>query len=260
VPPRQRDLLLPSHLPRLRRFAAGRVLLAFDFDGTLAPIVDDRADARARPATLALLAELVRRYPVAVISGRTVADVRERLGGVAVAAIVGNHGIEPSAAMPDAARDVAAWTPLLRAALAAEPGVVVEDKRFSLAVHYRGATDRARSRAAIHAAAALLPSSPRVADGHSVVSLVPAYAPTKGDALRALQGSLGADATLFVGDDVTDEDAFAAQDGVESLGVRVGRLAGSAAPYFIRSQSEIELLLERLIASRPAPAASAVTP
>jgi trehalose 6-phosphate phosphatase len=248
---RPRNLLAARHAPRLRRFAAGRVLIAFDYDGTLAPIVPDRDAAHPRAGTLTLLDALTRVYPVAVITGRRLADVRPRLGGVRLAALVGNHGIEPSPEMADAGRDVAAWVPRLAAELATLPGVVIEDKRLSVSVHYREAPDAGAARAAIHAAVHRLPGAARLVDGIFVVSVVPAYAPHKGDALRRLQAEHGAEGSLFAGDDITDEDAFAAQDPAHSLAVRVGRGGWvSRAPWYIPSQAHVDDLMRRLIAER----------
>ena len=80
----------------LSAFAQSRCLLAFDFDGTLAPIVSDPDRAKMRSSTNDLLLELSRLYPCVVISGRSVADVRQRVVGLGLKGIVGNHGIEPS--------------------------------------------------------------------------------------------------------------------------------------------------------------------
>jgi hypothetical protein len=77
-----KSLLAPQNLPALRRLARGRVLLAFDFDGTLAPIVADPARAHLRPRTRRLLADVARKYPCVVISGRRRADVVGRLAGI----------------------------------------------------------------------------------------------------------------------------------------------------------------------------------
>ena len=203
-----------------------------------------------RTTTRDLLASVAERYPVAVISGRAVADVRARLG-VAVHTVVGNHGIEPSPAMDEAARAVAEWAPQLREALAAERGAVLEDKRFSIAVHYRAAADHEAARRRIHAAIAALAGDPRAADGHLVVNVVGHGAPTKGDALRRIEDEVGATGSLFAGDDLTDEDAFAVQDPDTSLGVRIGVGVPTRAPFHLSSQAEIDQLLRELLGARP---------
>jgi trehalose 6-phosphate phosphatase len=248
--PGDTNLLSAGNRSRIRVFAQGRVLLAFDFDGTLAPLGADPDRAFPRAATRELLASVAERYPVAVISGRAVADVSARLG-VEVRTVVGNHGIEPSPAMEEAARAVAEWAPQLRDALGTVSGVVVEDKRFSIALHYRAADDHEEARRRIHSAVAGLAGSPRAADGHFVVNVVGRDAPTKGDALRRIVTELAATGSLFAGDDLTDEDAFAVQDPETSLGVRVGVGVPTRAAFHIPSQAEIDQLLRELLDARP---------
>lgn len=245
-----KDLLAPRHAAVLERLAASRTLIGFDFDGTLAPIVADRERAAMRARTARLLAALCARYPCAVISGRARADVAARLGAAPVRWVIGNHGLEPSPMLPAARRALRANRPVLRRALAGVPGIDIEDKNLSLAVHYRHAPDKRAARALIDAAIAALPVPMRVVPGKLVVNLVPAEAPHKGDALRTVRARARADAALFVGDDVTDEDVFALRDdGLVS--VRVGAARRSAAPWYIRDQRAVDALLARLIALRP---------
>ncbi len=118
-------------------------------------------------------------------------------------------------------------------------------------LHYRQAPDKRAARAAIDAAIAALPVPMRLVPGKLVVNLVPAEAPHKGDALQALCARTRAAAALFVGDDVTDEDVFALGSRGGLVGVRVGRSRTSAAPYYIRDQRAVDILLTRLIALRP---------
>lgn len=245
-----RDLLGPEGLPRLRRLADDRALLAFDFDGTLAPIVPVPADAVMRPSTIALLREAVHRFPVAVITGRSIADLRRRLDGVPVPHLVGNHGVEPSPFMAEAASSVATWGPLLVDLVGDLPGVEVENKRQSLSIHYRDTPDDAATADAIGAAVAKLPVKVRVVKGLNVVNVIPLGAPNKGTALKRLQREIGAPSVLFAGDDITDEDAFQVIRGEPSIGVRIGGSTASAAKWFLQEQPMIDVLLERLVALR----------
>jgi len=246
-----RNILAARNRPHLRRFASRDALVAFDFDGTLSPIVADPADAEIGADTASLLDEVARRYPVAVISGRAVADVTARLRGARVAAVVGNHGIEPSSWMHDAAAAVDAWAPALSAGLAGRDGVLVENKRHSLSVHYRHAPSTQEARRAIHEVVERLPGAVRVVDGHMVVNVVLEGAPHKGDALRTLAARFTATAVLFAGDDVTDEDAFAVLTDDDSLGVRVCRTGRTSARWFIPTQPDVDRLLAELLAARP---------
>lgn len=246
-----RDILAGVQSELLARFAWSSTLIGLDFDGTLAPIVPRPDDARMRPATRLALEKLVERYPVAVISGRGLADVRERLDGIPVDAIAGNHGLEPDGDVDRCRATVAAWKPHLIARIGGLQGVVIEDKAFTLAIHYRRSRSRKAALRSIHAAVDSLDGDARVLGGKLVVNVVPPDAPHKGNALIALRRKLGADTAIFVGDDVTDEDVFTLDEPGRLLSVRVCRSASSAAPYYVASQRRVDDLLERLWSLRP---------
>jgi trehalose 6-phosphate phosphatase len=236
----------------LDRLAAREALLVFDFDGTLAPIVDDPAAARLRPATRRLLRELARRYPCAVVSGRPLRDLRARVEGVPLAGLCGNHGAEPAASRAGAAaarRTVRRWRRYLAARLDGFPGVAIEDKRLTLTVHYRRAPDRRGAGRAIHAALAACDGA-RLVSGKLGINVFPPGAPHKGTALLGLRRRLGLDAALYAGDDATDEDAFAAGSPQDLLAIRVGRSLVSRAPFYLNGQREIDALLAALLALR----------
>ena len=245
-----RYLLSRQNVAVLAQVGWSRVLLAFDFDGTLAPIVNDRALASMRPRTTKLLRRVSTLYPCAVISGRCKADVAARLGGAGVKYVSGNHGLEPGARLDHFARETALAAPLLREALAPFGGIDVEDKRYSLSVHYRRSRRKADARAAIQHAVAGLPHRMRTILGKLVVNVVPEGAPNKGDALLHLRALAHADTALYVGDDLTDEDVFVLDQPGRLLTVRVGASRSSAAAYFLRAQGEIDALLAELLAVR----------
>jgi trehalose 6-phosphate phosphatase len=233
----------------LARLAAADALLAFDYDGTLAPIVGDPDAAHPRRRTRDLLARLCRVYPCLVISGRSRRDVGRRLCGVRTVEIIGNHGVEPRRPDPSLRARVRGWVPGLESRLGGLTGIVIEDKRFSLAVHYRHAADRRRARVSILRAVAAL-AGVRVIGGKRVINLVPRDAPHKGSALQAARARRRCDAALYVGDDDTDEDVFGLGDPRQLLTVRVGRKRASRAAFYIRDQRRIDVLLERLLRLR----------
>lgn len=245
-----KDLLAKENLSVLEQLAFARALLAFDFDGTLAPIVKDRELAKMRPRTSELLTTLCAHYPCAVISGRSTADLAPRLGGAPVQYLVGNHGLEPGGDLAKFEEEVSATRPLLEAALASEPGVELEDKRYSLALHYRRSRRKQAAVAAIERAVAALPTHMRTIAGKMVVNVVPASAANKGDALLDLRARAGADIALYMGDDVTDEDVFKIDQPGRLLSVRIGEAPWSAAAYYLRDQRQMDRLLAMLIALR----------
>jgi trehalose-phosphatase len=233
----------------LDALARERALLVFDFDGTLAPIVEQPGSAAMRDSTRALLRVASLLYPCAVVSGRSRADLCPRLEGVPLLAFVGNHGAEAGFGPVDLGPRprVEGWIASLRSALAGVPGVEIEDKGLSVALHYRCAANVRAAEARARAAAEALEGA-RVFDGHAVVNVAPAGAPDKGAAVAALLRRIGWRQALYVGDDVTDEDAFAA-DGV-TVSVRVGRSSRSAARFFLPRQADVDALLRGLIAAR----------
>ena len=253
------DLFGAAGLAALDALARRRALYAFDFDGTLAPIVDHPAAARAEASTLDLLRALGRHVPVVLLTGRAVDDLRQRID-FAPSYLIGNHGAEGLPGGHDDAHEsqraaVRGWLAQWAAAIAHEPlaagdegRIAVEAKAFSLSIHYRAAFDQDAARRAIANAVARLEPAPRVVGGKCVVNLLPEGAPDKGLALRALVGFENAESAFFVGDDVTDESVFvgAPDDWVT---VRVGPTSDSAARYAIDGQGDIDRCLRVVIAS-----------
>ena len=211
--------------------AWSNVLLAFDFDGTLAPIVGDRAHASMRARRDALLRAPALLYPCAVdLWARAVGPRRAhradpaRRGRRTHGAEAGFGPLDPS--LPER---VASWRGELERALLGRDGVEIEDKKFSIAVHYRRARSwRDARRRALCAAAPRLKGAV-VFGGHAVVNVLPNDAPTKGDAIRQLCDRLGARAAVYVGDDRTDEEAFRSE--VVEIAVRIGGARASSAAY-----------------------------
>jgi trehalose 6-phosphate phosphatase len=231
----------------LRQVSRAPALLAFDFDGTLAPIVARPERAAMRPRTRALLVEVARLYPCLVLSGRSRTDLGARLHGVAGVRLLGNHGAEWRSGARPGRSPAAGWAAVLERRLAGL-GVEVERKGLSVAVHYRGSPRKTAARRAILAAAGALPGV-RLLRGKQVVDVVPAAAPGTGRALQHAAARLGCTRVLYVGDDRTDEDVFAL-DWPGLVAVRVGQRRGSRARYFLRRQREIDRLLATLLRLR----------
>ncbi|MGH3532876.1 MAG: trehalose-phosphatase [Mycobacterium sp.] len=220
---------LPDGLAALDVVTARHPAVFFDFDGTLSDIVDDPDSARLSEGAAAALTSLTSQCPVAVLSGRDLADVRQRIGlpGIWYA---GSHGFELTG--PDGAHhqnaEAAASIPVLERA-AAEladqlghiPGVMVEHKRFGVAVHYRNAArDRVGEVTAAVRSAGQRTALP-VTTGREVVELRPNVGWDKGKTLRWVLDHIrdtgpGPLLPIYLGDDITDEDAFDAvhDDGI----------------------------------------------
>ena len=229
-----------------------RSLYAFDFDGTLAKIVREHHAARLASPIRLRLEELAKHAPTAIISGRSVEDLRSRVG-TAVPHLIGNHGSEGPHTHPEDLRQVRetslGWLQLINGRFQDEltrRGVVVESKSFSLSFHYRTVDRRDEARALISRIVAELSPPPRIVLGKSVVNVMPPTASHKGTALLEYMRRLDCSTALYVGDDETDEDVFALRD-VRILTVRIGKKNGSSARYFLKRQAEIAEVLRLLV-------------
>lgn len=245
------DILSRRHFPVLSAFASSNVLLAFDYDGTLAPIATTPARASMRASTTRLLADVARRYPCVVISGRGLDDLTTRLEGIPVWYVFGNHGLEPHEPHGGAgdAGIVRDWVRHLNATLATQAGVVIEEKRYSLTIHYRHARDKTQALAAIADAASALPQA-RSVGGTLAVSLIPRDGHNKGTALQRARRRFACDTAIYVGDDDTDEDAFRSGGRELLLSVRVRASRATAARFCLARQSAIDDFLRALTALR----------
>ncbi len=216
--------LLQVHLAEIAsRLRERRPVVFTDYDGTLTSIVEDGARAVLAGETREVLARLARRYTVAVVSGRDIAQVRAlvQLDGLFY---VGSHGFE--IAGPHGGHTLldqgAAWLPdldraeqALRVALAPIGTVAVERHRYALTVHHRRSSDGERARIET-IVDEVLRAEPRLRgrEGRKVFQLQPRTDWDKGRAVRWLLEHLPEDGVpplpFYMGDDTTDEDAFRA--------------------------------------------------
>ena len=225
-------------------------LLAFDFDGTLAPLVTNPQDASMPLSVMRRISRLAGLLPVAIITGRSVADVSARLG-FEPRHVIGNHGAEGFGEQPvDLYRqilDVPRALLSLHKEQLREHGVQVEDKGLSIALHYRMARDRDAATHWIRSLLERVEAPLTLSFGKCVVNLTPASAPDKGRALRRLVSDERVEAAVFLGDDVNDESAFAIADR-HWLTVRVGNAAPrSAAQFFLDDHAQVAVLLQDML-------------
>jgi len=244
-----RHILSSRSRPVLRKFASANVLVALDFDGTLAPIISEADRADMRPVTRKLLGDLTALFPCIVVSGRSRDDVRRKLGRIQLVEIIGNHGIEPWNSSRAIARAVEAWRPFLKRKLGHFRGVFLENKQFSLSIHYRRARNKKRALRAIMEAVESLPGA-KLVGGKQVVNVVPHGAPNKGAAVERARRKIHCDKVIYAGDDETDEDVFALGPAGRFLTVRVARKMSSLARFYLRNQREIDRLLRTLVELR----------
>ncbi len=233
-------------------------LFFLDYDGTLAPIVDDPSAAHPHPEAPALLEALMARYPMWIITGRHLRDLTAFLD-LALPA-VGLHGAqegilseEPASLMSDEARQAAAR---MRASVPEVEGLVVEDKEHAFAVHYRQATDKEAARTALEKWMAAAPDALEAIWGKKVVELR-ARGLTKGTAVRRIADEHPERAPVYLGDDVTDEDAFAALAEIEgAVTVKVGP-GETAARYRLDGPEQVVAYLKKYVSGSTRPESSA---
>ncbi|PKB79886.1 MAG: trehalose-phosphatase [SAR202 cluster bacterium Io17-Chloro-G9] len=245
--------LWPQVSQKLRQ--AGRVLLVFDYDGTLTPIVDRPDLALLAAETRALLAALNRddRFLLGIISGRSLDDVRGKVG-VDGLVYAGNHGLDINGPGLDFIHPAAdelretqgrVYTRLLEM-LADAPGVILEDKGLTLSLHYRLTPEEhignVEELFGATVAPFLLEGQLRVSRGKKVLEVRPAGPWNKGTAITKIKETYGRSAvTVFFGDDVTDEDGFAVvQDEGDGIAVLVGPAGQpTQAMYRVDSPEEV---------------------
>jgi trehalose 6-phosphate phosphatase len=238
-------------LQRLDQIVRPGLLCAFDFDGTLAPIVSQPEQAQVPDDIRRRLIGLSEYAPVAIITGRSVPDIRARLG-FAPDFIIGNHGLEgvPGWELQAACHErlCRGWRKQLAGALRGmDPAIRLEDKRYSLSLHYRHARDAAAAARSLTELCATLVPPPRIVSGKYVFNLLAQDAGDKGSALEQLMLASGAASALYVGDDVTDEDVFRLPR-ADLVSIRVEHAADSAADFFLPRLHDVTYLLDELTA------------
>lgn len=195
-----------------------------DYDGTLAPIVDEPDEAYPHPEAPELLKRLDAQYPLWIVTGRHL-QALESLLAMPLHAIglhgaqEGRIGREVRSLTPD---DAAEALRRLRQTVPAGQGVQVEEKDAAFAVHYRNAEDEEEARARIRAWTDTVPDMLEAVWGKKVMELRPKGL-NKGTAVRRIAEDYPGRTPVYLGDDVTDEDAFAAlRDVEEAVTVKVG--------------------------------------
>ncbi len=243
-----------------------RPLVLLDFDGTLAEFDLDPATITLTPSRQILLQALGRRTDLSagLVSGRRIADLRERIPSAATMFLAGLHGLEIEGpgihfahhAVALAAPGLSLLSKDLRRAVKPLPGVLVEDKTYSIVMHVRGASkaDRLHAITRFNALAEPLLSegTVRLQPGDQVFELLPNIDWAKGDAVRAIIRQVETDTKetvwpVYIGDDATDEDAFEAI-GTNGLTIAVGKRPARAS-FQIDDPAAVECFLRAILAT-----------
>jgi trehalose 6-phosphate phosphatase len=244
------------------RLAGRPLLLMLDVDGTLAPIAPRPSLAQVPDETRAVLASLATRPSITVVlvSGRAARDA-QRVVGVDNLWTIGNHGAEVIDPRGDITVDaavarygdaIAREADTLGPTLAQLDGIILENKQWTLSIHYRLADDAVVPRLRTLVAEAAARNGLLVTQGKRVLEIRPPANVDKGTAIRRLAERLGAFAAdasvLFAGDDVTDEDAFQMlrAEFPRAVTIHVGDNPNTAAEFTLATPEEMRALLERI--------------
>jgi trehalose 6-phosphate phosphatase len=232
-------------LPRPPILDTERVALFLDLDGTIAEISERPGDVGPLAKRTRLLGAIGRALNgrLAILTGRTLEDVDRILEG-AVMSVAAVHGLvrrlpDSSVIRTEAAPQLAKARRAFEAMALAEPALIVEDKGASVALHYRQVPGA--ERAAREATSRIAPAMGLVVQHGSMVSELLTPGPDKGDALRTFQDDprFTGFQPVMVGDDLTDEPAFAAANALGGYGVRVGSPRATAARFGLEGVSEV---------------------
>ena len=236
--------------------------LFLDFDGCIvdiAPTPEAVDVPDCLPSLLVALREALG-GAVAIVSGRPIEQIDGFLGA-AVPAVAGLHGLERRTAdggivrPPLASNDLLTARALLQAFAAERPGVLVEDKTHTLALHYRLAPSlRDDCRDVVDAALQHTPQGWQVVEGKCVFEIRP-RGPTKGTAIDAFMGEapFHGRTPVFCGDDVSDEDGFAVVNARGGVSIRVGEGAATRAAVQVGTAGELRDWLTRVAGAARAP-------
>ncbi len=231
--------------------ASNGVFLFFDYDGTLTPIVDTPQAAVLDERIRAMLNRLKSNYPVAIISGRALADI---MGRVNIKDIVyaGNHGAEiwdgrtiiTKGFEPSDAGLLNEFKEKISTALMGIGGVMIEDKTMTISIHFRNVKqqDRENMTERFHAVADSYKDRLKITEGNKVFEVRPLNAWNKGDAVVWILKNFGAGKMpIYIGDDTTDDDAFKV---INQTGTSISIGKNSNASCYLESQSDVETFLE----------------
>jgi alpha,alpha-trehalose-phosphate synthase [UDP-forming]/trehalose-phosphatase len=237
-----------------QKIGSRKPFIFLDYDGTLAPIAESPDKAHMTDDMRTLLAGLNESFPVAVISGRSLRDLRDRvgIGGIVYA---GNHGAEiwdgeknvPCPGSADSRSALQELLDALRDALAVVRGVLIEDKGLTASVHFRlvDANGLGDFFNLFNLTTKKYGHLFRITSGKKVFDIRPLDAWNKGDAVSRIIGAMGGESIpVYVGDDVTDEDAFRA---IKDIGISVSVGCCPGADFHLKSQDDVARALKFLL-------------
>jgi trehalose-phosphatase len=241
----------------LKRIQECGCVLMLDFDGVLSPIAHDPGTAHLSLRARHALTVCVKKMPVAIITGRSLADIKKR---VAIKGVwySGSHGLEwyvdgvekRKRISKKITTDFAKARQVLLTHASTFPRVVMEDKHLCLAIGYRSLSTseslRLRNTATELLQEHVRSRSIRLIDNLFTLEIIAAPEWTKGESAFSIfqKTRHGKSVPIYIGDSLTDEDAFRAlRDGIT---IRVGKAPTSAAHYYFKTRRRVDVFLQAL--------------
>ena len=231
-----------------------KILLLLDYDGTLVKIVKTPNEAKISPSLKKIIRRLNKKIIVGIITGRAMADIRRQVG-IKNIIYVANHGLEIKLpgkklwVLPEARRilgQVRKNLANLQKRLKKIPAIFLENKKYSLAIHYRNARIPAKNIFSL--GQEIIKNYPglKINRGKKVMEIHPDLNWNKGQAVKKLQKIYQPRITIYLGDDRTDEEAFAVL-GKKDMAIAVGKNRRTRAGYSLKNPSAVKRFLSKLL-------------
>ncbi|OGP05388.1 MAG: trehalose-phosphatase [Deltaproteobacteria bacterium GWA2_38_16] len=232
-------------LQKLKTYCHPQTLFAFDYDGTLTPLTSKISEARLPLKTQKLLETLYLYTPIVIVSGRSITDLKT-LCSFTPTLFIGNHGLEglklEKKLKINFYKICKKWKKQLLNITPDIQGIELEDKKYSLSIHYRNVRAKVNTKALLLRHLSKLYPTPKIVFGKSVINILPFSKFNKGTSLKIAMHQLKMKRAIYVGDDQTDEDVFCLPTH-SILKIRIGKKNNSHAHFYLKNHFKINQFL-----------------
>ena len=237
-----KNLFSKAGLREIKKFSRSKTLLAFDFDGTLIPIIGNYAHTELDSSLRQVLVEILNYLPVIIITGRGKSDL-EKILNEKKWVVIGNHGIEglsqnEKKKIKDYRKFMSDLKKHIKKTFVGIDRVYFEDKKISITCHFGKCLDPSADRESMIRQFQDMPKGPRLILGKSVLNILPTHKEDKGTAIIKVMKKFRCKRAVYIGDDHTDEAVFKLKN-KNILKIRVCRSKKSFANYYVSEQADV---------------------